>query len=125
MSMLIDFLLVTLLAATCGYCFMLNKKLNELRSAQHTLGDAITTFDEASKRAQDNIVHMDQLARRKSGETNGTLVRGQDIVAELSIMVSAGERIAERIEAAIHDVKAAGKKSPKQSRPAPGRSKAA
>ena len=111
MSVIIDLLFIFLLAATCAYCFMLNRKLNALRSAQSTLGEAISTFDEASKRAQENIDKMELLARTKTGDANNIIGRGQDIVSELSIMVSAGERIATRIEAAIGDVKTVGKKS--------------
>lgn len=111
MSIMIDFVFIILLAATCGYCYMLNRKLNELKTAQNTLGDAIAVFDEASKRAQSNIDKMETLARRKSGDANTIVVKGQDIISELSIMVSAGERIANRIEAAIDDVKMVGKKS--------------
>lgn len=106
----IEIVVATLLVATCAYCFVLNRRLKSLKDGQAELKAAIATFDEASRRASENLARMEKSSVAMGRNLAGVMGRANALVSELSVMVSAGDHIAGRIETAVNDVRVLGGK---------------
>jgi len=113
MSIAVDIIIIVLLTATCGYCIYISKRLDAVRSSHIELREAIAIFDKASVIAQANIERMENMSVRRDVGSEESLAKGEAMIDELSIMVSAGERIAERIENAMKGVRTIGKRRTK------------
>ena len=101
----IEILLACLLAATCGYCFVLNKRLRVLRSGHNDLLKIIADFDSASKRAEKNISLMNMSGQNANKNLSEVTSRATTLMDELSVMVSAGDHVATRIETVVNEVR--------------------
>ena len=98
--LLLDLLVVVLLTAACVYCMVLNRKLTAMRRAQAELSAAIETFDRASRRTAESIRKIEGFGVEDAQAIISATARAEVLSSELSIMVSAGERIADRLDAA-------------------------
>lgn len=106
----IDVVVAVLLVATCGYCIVLNRRLKALQDGQAELQRAIAAFDEASRRAEQNLARMETSGLGMGRDLDAVMARAHALVDELSVMVSAGDHIAGRIEGAVNNVRALGKR---------------
>lgn len=98
----LDLTVIVLLVAAGAYAVRLNRRLEAMRVAQADLGAAIETFDAATRRAESAILLM-------TSEANARRASRQDaarLIADLGVMVAAGERAAARLETAIHAARA-------------------
>ena len=99
----LDALLVTLLAITAGYCFVLERKLRALRSGQDGLKDVIESLEGATDRAQ---ASLDQIKTEGTSAGSALLAQSQkaaDLVDELKIMIQSGDRLADRLAGTRRD----------------------
>lgn len=108
MELVIEGLVVALLAATCLYCAALYRKLRGLQRGQAEMASLMRTFDEATQRAERNLAIMQDEGVAASRELDVVAARARALGDELGVMVHAGERIADRIEGAVHDARQAG-----------------
>jgi hypothetical protein len=106
----IEIVVAALLVATCGYCFLLNRRLKALKDGQAELQAAIATFDAATRRAQENLERMEENGLSMGRDLTAVMGRANTLISELSVMVSAGDHIAGRIETAVNDVRTIGGK---------------
>ena len=107
--MTIDFIteltVLGLLIATCGYCIVLSRRLRALRDGQTELIALIEKFDESSRRAEKNLATL-QANSAIMGRKLGSLTqRAAGLTDELSVMVQAGDNIANRIEVAVDEAR--------------------
>lgn len=107
----VEIVVALLLVATCAYCYLLNRRLKALKDGQDDLKTAIATFDQATRRAQENLERMESNSVAMGRDLAGVMGRANAVVSELSVMVSAGDHIAGRIETAVNDVRAIGKRA--------------
>lgn len=107
-EVLIEIIVAALLIATCGYCFILSRKLRALRRGQAELKTLIEKFDEASRRAERNLAVMQKSGLSASRDLDAVTVRAHALIDELSVMVNAGDHIAGRIEGVVNEVRALG-----------------
>lgn len=105
---LVDTALVALLVATCGYCFVLNRRLKAVREGQASLENAIAAFDAAAANAQSSLTRMEIDGATTGRELAGAIGRAEALAGDLSVMVAAGDRIASRLEAALASVRSIG-----------------
>lgn len=103
---LLEIIIVALLTATCLYCIVLTRRLKALRDGQESLQAAIATFDEATRRAERNLARMEKEGVSATRDLGAVMKKAGDLASELSVMVSAGDTIAARIEDAMNDVRA-------------------
>ena len=96
----IDTLIVVLLAATCGYCAVLSRRLARFRNGQDELLSQIKKFDEASLRAQRNLGELQTNSAMLSSKLSRSVKEARALNDELSVMIAAGDNIAQRIEEA-------------------------
>lgn len=68
-GLVLDILIICLLAASTGYCFVLNRRLGALRQGQEEFLKLIERFDDATMRAELNIERL----RGVSGEIDENL----------------------------------------------------
>ncbi len=107
-DLIIELVIGMLLIATCGYCYHLSSKLRELRAGQAELLQTIETFDDASRRAEQNLAKMQNTGASMNRELGEATLRANALIDELSVMVDAGDHIAGRIEGAVKEVRAVG-----------------
>jgi prophage DNA circulation protein len=105
---LIEIVVAVLLVATCGYCIALNRRLKTLKEGQADLQRAIAAFDDATRRAEQNLARMESSGLGMGRDLDAVMARAHALVDELSVMVSAGDHIAGRIEGAVNNVRALG-----------------
>ena len=115
-DMFIEIFIGLLLAATCAYCFILSRKLHALRKGQAELLSAIAKFDDASRRAEENLAAIQNNGLSMNRDLDRVMARANTLVDELSVMVHAGDNIAGRIEGAMSEVRAIGARKQAQHR---------
>lgn len=57
-GLVLDILIICLLAASTGYCVLLNRRLGSLRKGQVEFHKLINRFDDATMRAESNIERL-------------------------------------------------------------------
>lgn len=105
-DLLINIVLVALLVATCTYCITLSQRLQTLKNNQEELADLIRKFDEASQRSEKNIALMQTNNAIIGRKLNTMSKKAAGLTDELSIMITAGENIAVRLETAADHARA-------------------
>ncbi len=106
MSVLLDVLLVVLLTATVVYCFVLNRRLGQLRNAQGDMAAMVRSFDESTERARSSIDDLKHTAGAVGLELEGRISKARDMLDELQLVTTSGERVADRIEKGVDNRKA-------------------
>ncbi len=109
MELIIEALIVTLLIATCSYCYVLSRRLKILRSGQEELSALISKFDNASRRAEKNLSLIQTNGASVNRELSKAAESAHTLIDELSVMVNAGDNIACRIEGAMNEVRMIGR----------------
>ena len=99
-SLIVEITLALLLAATLMCCGRLELRLKALRKDQETLTSTVRALNGAITAAQASLAGL-RAAAKEADENLGRRVTAARAVAdELSVLTSAGERIAARIETA-------------------------
>ena len=107
MNLLLDVLLVVLLTATVIYCFMLNRRLGQLRNAQGDMAALVQSFDQSTERARSSIDELKATAGAVGLELEAKVAKARDMLDELQLVTTSGERVADRIEKGVDSRKAA------------------
>ena len=110
MAYAVEIFISVLMIATCGYCYVLNRKLQALREGQTELLKTIEQFDSAARRAEQNLNAMQGTGAAMNRDLASATERAHALIDELSVMVNAGDHIAGRIEGVMREVKAVGGK---------------
>jgi Flp pilus assembly protein TadB len=99
-SLIVEITLAALLAATLFCCVRLENRLRNLRQDQDSLSATIRALNGAIGAAQNSLVGL-RAAAHEADETLGRKVNSaRGLADELSLLNSAGERIANRMETA-------------------------
>lgn len=104
----LDIVVVALLIAGGVGGVLIGRRLNRLMAAQEELKSALTAFDAATLRADAALKRLEAGGLARGSELNSAARRAEALIAELSVMTSAGERIADRIDDAVKDVRQLG-----------------
>ena len=107
-SAFLDLFLVVLLVTGGVGGFLIHRRLDRLVAAQEELQAALAAFDGAASRADDALKRLEAGGLSKGAALASAAQRAEGLLTELSVMTSAGERIAERIEGAVKDVRTLG-----------------
>ena len=107
-ALVLDLVVVVLLGVASAYGWALSRRLNRLSAAQAELKDALAAFDDATRRADETLRRIEAIGVARGAEIQAAAARAASLLNELSVMTSAGERIADRIEAAVKNVRALG-----------------
>ncbi len=107
-SAILDLSLIVLLLVGGAGGFTIIRRLNRLMAAQDELKSALAEFDSAAGRADTALKRLEANGVSKGADLQAAAQRAEALVNELSVMTSAGERIADRIESAVRDVRTLG-----------------
>lgn len=108
MGAALDLAILILLVAACGGALVIGRKLTALQRAQGNLAEAIAQFDAASRRAEETLEKIEAMGSARNTSLSKAAQSAQALLDDLTLMTASGERIAERIEAAVLDVKKIG-----------------
>lgn len=115
---ILDLVVVVLLLAGGAGGWLISRRLKKLMSAQDDLKAALAAFDTAAMRADAALKRLEAGGVAKGAEIQSAAKRAEALLTELSVMTSAGERIADRIEGAVKDVRQLGAGARKSQRAA-------
>jgi hypothetical protein len=97
MDLLLEVIVSVLLAATIGYCATIDRRLRAMRSGQDGLRTLIADLSAATGQAMSAIAHLRQASDATGAALSEQVKRGQALADELSLMVQAGNDIANRL----------------------------
>jgi hypothetical protein len=98
LTLAVEIALTALLAATLGYCIVLERRLRALRNGQDGLKSTIAALNTAIAGAGTAMRTLKASAGQTIETMEDRLSRARNLVDELSVLCSSGERIAERFE---------------------------
>ena len=97
-GLILDGLVALLLVVTVVYCYQLNSRLRALRSGQDGLKELIRGLNESTERAQAGIAQLKISGDAAGKELQESVTKARILADELSLMVEAGNNIADRLE---------------------------
>lgn len=93
----LEIIVCVFLAATIAYCAMLDRRLRAMRSGQDGLRDLVGELNSATQRAVSAIDGLKQASEATNAELGERVRSARALTDELSLMVEAGNSIAERL----------------------------
>jgi hypothetical protein len=117
-AVILDILIAVLLVGACGFGVVLSRKLGALKAGQTDLAAAINTFDSATRRAEETLQRIEAAGLANGRALSLGAKRAETLANDLSVMIVAGDRVADRIETALGDVRAAARSGGERGRSA-------
>lgn len=99
-SLIVEVTLAALLCATLICCLRLDRRLRHLRSDQENLSGTVRALNAAVTAAQTSLAGLRAAAQDADESLGRKVSSARGLADELSVLTSAGERIAARIESA-------------------------
>jgi len=99
LSLAADFMVAALLAATIGYCVVLNRRLGALRGAQGEMKTMIAEFDRAIGAANIGIANLRQAGEAAGRDLEDRVGHARKLVDELNFLTESGNKLADRLVA--------------------------
>jgi hypothetical protein len=99
-GLVVDGTVMVLLAVTATYCMQLNHRLKALHSDRDGLRDVVAALDRATERAQASLADLKTQGAGAAGELKVERERASEMMDELKLMVSAADRVANRLSEA-------------------------
>lgn len=101
MTFYVEVALEILLAATLGYCILLERRLAAVRKGQEGLSRTIGELNMAISGAGASLRALKAAAGEAAGTLDERLRRARLHIDELSVLTGSAERIADRIERGV------------------------
>ena len=102
-GLVIELMVSGLLLVTIGYCFLLDRRLAALRNGQDGLREVITDLNAATQQAQASVMALKATGEQTSDRLKKEIADARALADELSVMVEAGDGIADRLAGARGD----------------------
>lgn len=97
MDMILEVIVCLLLVATIGYCATIDRRLRAMRDGQDGMRDLIRDLSGATAQAMNAIGQLRQASDATGSALSEQVKRGRTLADELSLMVQAGNDIANRL----------------------------
>ena len=94
----LDLMLIVLLAATVGYCVVLNARLGRLRDGQAEFKELVDTLTAATDKAQTSLKELRSLTETASLTLSKNIKSARELADELAVITESGGALAERLE---------------------------
>lgn len=101
MTFFVEVALEILLAATLGYCILLERRLTAVRKGQEGLSRTIGELNMAIAGAGASLRALKAAAGEAAGTLDERLKRARLHIDELAVLTGSAERIADRIERGV------------------------
>ncbi|MEQ9126024.1 MAG: DUF6468 domain-containing protein, partial [Alphaproteobacteria bacterium] len=92
---------------TIAYCVLLNRRLQVMRSAQSEMITLIQEFDRATVQAKTGISDLRQAGGEIATRLQDQVKRAQALSEDLSFMIDAGERTADKLDGRLQTARRA------------------
>jgi hypothetical protein len=100
-NLLLNVVIIGLLAATIGYCWVLNRRIKILQDSKSELAQLLQHFDESTTRASESIIAL-QSASKKIGENiQHRIDKANYLIDDLSFMIERGGKLTSQMEAGM------------------------
>ncbi len=96
-GMILEAIVAILLMVTVGYCFVLDRRLQALRSGREELQKVVEDLNGSIARAQTTILDLKANAGDTARILEERVSKAQGLADELALMVQSGNSIAERL----------------------------
>ena len=96
-GMILEAIVAILLMVTVGYCFVLDRRLQALRSGREELQKVVEDLNGSIARAQTTILDLKANAGDTARILEDRVAKAQGLADELALMVQSGNSIAERL----------------------------
>ena len=96
-GMILEAIVAILLMVTVGYCFVLDRRLQALRSGREELQKVVEDLNGSIARAQTTILDLKANAGDTARLLEERVAKAQGLADELALMVQSGNSIAERL----------------------------
>jgi hypothetical protein len=97
MDLMLEIIVCILLAATIGYCASIDRRLRAMRTGQDGLRGLIDDLSTATEQAVGAIARLREAGNATGASLTEQVKRGRALADELSLMVEAGNGIADRL----------------------------
>ena len=97
-SLIIDGVIAVLLGVTIFYCTLVNRRLAALRSGKDELKQVVEDLTVATTSAQMNIERLKEAGKEVVFTLEDDVRKGRALSDELSLMIEAGNNLADRLE---------------------------
>lgn len=97
-SLIVDGVITALLGVTIFYCVVVNRRLAALRSGKDELRQVIEDLTVATTSAQMGVERLKEAGRDVIGTLEDDVRKGRALSDELSLMIEAGNNLADRLE---------------------------
>jgi hypothetical protein len=118
-SMGLDILLVLLLIAVLAYAVILNKRLTQLRANKDELARVISSFNEATIRAESSIPRLKKAADEVRSALEDKIDKAQSLRDDLAFMIERGDSMANRLEGSVRMARGETVPQPARHQPSP------
>lgn len=96
-DLMLEIIVSVLLAATIGYCAMLDRRLRAMRSGQDGLRELIEDLSVATRQASEAIGRLREASNATGQQLSEQVARGRGLADELALMLESGNAIANRL----------------------------
>ena len=101
MSLVLDGVVVVLLVATIGYAVVLNRRIGEMRKWKAEFDRMITTFNQATTRAEAGIQSLKSIANQRGPDLQRSLDKARSLRDDLAYLVERGDTLADRLTESV------------------------
>jgi len=109
-GLLLDGILAVLLLATVVYCYILNRRLGNIRAAGDQMKDLVGKFSTATEQAQAGIAALRQAAENDGQKLQDAMEMARVMRDELAFLTESGDALASRLAGARKSSVVGGKK---------------
>jgi len=99
-GLIVEVVVAALLLVTIGYCYVVERRLASLRSGQDGLREVIAALNSATQQAQASVLQLKAAGETCSADLKKAIADARTLADELSVMVEAGDGVAERLAGA-------------------------
>lgn len=105
-GLVLDGLIIVLLAATIGFCVLLDRRLAALRQAQAELARFAAALNEATGHAEAGVRQLKAVAESLGKDLEAKIEKARSVSDDLSFMARHGGGVADRLELSLKRAKA-------------------
>ena len=94
----LELIVVALLVVTIGYCVALHRRLGALRMAQDEMKHFVTSFNDATARAESSVAHLRVAASESARALEPRVEQANTLVGDLDMLTHRAGKLANRLE---------------------------
>jgi len=122
LNTILDIAIILVLVPTIVYAVILNRKLSALRQSKDELAKVVSSFNEATMRAEAGIPKLKKATLEANGALQERVEKAHTLRDDLAFMIERAEEMADRLEGAVRTGRVADAPQPAAAQSAPAMS---